>query len=260
MSSNQLEFPPVCEPVSLSDLKNFLRVTISDDDSLISSLAIAAREYCEEFCARRFINAGLLECMDSFPYYTDTMVSQMAYPPSYYSLPRYSTTLWNYSQMIKLFYSRVRWVDHISYVSSTDSQWHKLTGTADMANSAANFLLDTQSEPGRIFPPAGQFWPSVLYVPNAVQIHYRAGYNDDIKIAKALEALSPALTPATSAEDVSGAEVALRQADVPERIKLAIQLLTAFYYEHRDESVDVPEGIHRHLWLFRVVDFAPTRG
>jgi hypothetical protein len=67
-----------------------------------------------------------LQCMDSFPYYTDTVMSQMAYPPSYYSLPRWSTTLWNYSQMIKLLVAPVVSVPRIAYLNSQDGQWYSL--------------------------------------------------------------------------------------------------------------------------------------
>ena len=261
MANVQVEIQPVCEPVSLATLKNYLRVTIDDDDDLITTLGISAREYCEEFTGRRFINTGLIQCLDSFPYYTDTIVSQAAFPPSYYSLPRYSTTLWNYSQMLKLFYSKLASVTSIKYVSSDTGAWKTLTGTTDMSASGADFLADPESEPPRIFPAAGQYWPSVLYVPNAVQIHYVAGYNDDAEIAAALQALSPALTPAASADDCSPQEAALRQADVPRRIQIAVMFLTSFFYEHRDETnIDMPEAVNRLLWSFRVLDFAPTRG
>ncbi len=37
------------DPISLADAKLFLRVDISDDDALITSLITVAREYCETF-------------------------------------------------------------------------------------------------------------------------------------------------------------------------------------------------------------------
>src|SRR6266568_3277186 len=182
-------------------------------------------------------------------------MSQMAYPPSYYALPRYSTTLWNYSQMIKLFAAPLVSVDRITYLSNADSQFHDLVavpklwypgtsystldlvmdnnanvqkctvaGTSDAQpptwnkNLSGNtieqnpdplgegtvgvtwqnqgplspqigisnpsqfgtYMIDSTTEPARIFPgPPGATWPSVLYVPNAVQIHFTAGYSED---------------------------------------------------------------------------------
>jgi hypothetical protein len=126
MATLQIETPPAVEAITLTDAKNFLRVEITDDDVLIGYLITAAREACEAFTSRSFVNKGYIQCLDSFPYYTDTVVSQMAYPPSYYAMPRYSTTLWNYSQMIKLFVSPLVTVNRITYLSDKDQQFHDL--------------------------------------------------------------------------------------------------------------------------------------
>src|SRR5579859_7873752 len=113
--------PPKVEPVLLDDMKNFLRVDISDDDAMIEGMITAAREMCESFTRRSFVQKGYRQSLDAFPYFVDTVMSQMAYPPSYYSLPRYSTTLWNYSQMIKLLRSPLRDVSRITYTDSVTS-------------------------------------------------------------------------------------------------------------------------------------------
>src|SRR5258707_665023 len=94
---------PKCEPIGLEETKTFLRVDSDAEDDQIKGMIIAAREVCEKFCRRSFVQKGYKMTLDSFPYFVDTVMSQMAFPPSYYSLPRYSTTLWNYSQMIKVF-------------------------------------------------------------------------------------------------------------------------------------------------------------
>ena len=39
-------------------------------------------------------------------------------------------------------------------------------------------IYDADTCPPRIFPMPGQTWPTVLYVPNAVQIHFVAGYGN----------------------------------------------------------------------------------
>lgn len=118
--------PPLVEPVLLADMKNYLRVNYSDDDTEISGMISSARELVEIFTARSFVTKGYMQSSDSFPYFTDTVMSQLAYPPSYYSLPRYSTTFWNYSQQIKLFMSPLVSVSRIVYLSSADQQYHTL--------------------------------------------------------------------------------------------------------------------------------------
>lgn len=313
MASLIIEKPAAVDPVTLDEMKNFLRVSITDDDALIRSLIKGATRRVETFTDRSFVAKGFRQGLDSFPYFVDTVMSQMAFPPSYYSLPRYSTTLWNYSQMIKLFRPPLISVERISFIWSTDQQWHDLVpapplwypGTAytvgnkvmdNNANvqrcttagtSAANpptwnktvtgtttevnpdpegegtgpvvwtndgplpaqptspgfppqwqfgpFIVDNSSEPARIFPgPPGGFWPQALYVPNAVQIHFTAGFS----------------------ADASG---------VPDTIKTAIKMLVNNWYENREAAMpvalrEIPNQIQDLLWDYKVIDYQPTRG
>lgn len=301
MATLQIETPPVIEPISLADMKRWLREEqdFTDNDAQISGLITAARELVEGFTGRSLVTKGYRQCLDSFPYYVDTVMSQMAYPPSYYSLPRWSTTLWNYSQMIKLFVAPLVTVDRITYRSFKDSQWHSLvpsvqlwmpgvkyasgakvrdgngnlqTAGADGTSGdnppvwAANlgdvttdnsipwtnggaspddgFFMDFDSEPPRLFPgpaaggPTIAFWPSVLYVPNAVQIHFTAGYGST-----------------TAAILASG-----RQGMVT-----AIQQLVGEWYEHREavsplHMTELPNHIKALLWNHKIYDLQPTRG
>jgi hypothetical protein len=147
---------PASEPVSVAEAKDFLQLpsSVTGKEALISGLIQAAREYCENLTARALAQRDFVLVLDSHPYYTDTIQSQLAYPPSYYSLPRYSTTLWNYSQMIKLPYSPVKAVKSMRYVDPT--------GAAVTLSQDTDFILDRITEPARIFPKAGQFWPADL--------------------------------------------------------------------------------------------------
>jgi uncharacterized phiE125 gp8 family phage protein len=221
---------PTSYPVDLATAKNFLRVTIDNDDALIQTLIVAATGVVEAFTSRSIATKTYRQSLDSFPYYTDSIVSQMAYPPSYYSLPRYSTTLWNYSQMIKLFAPPLLSIEEIAYL---DSQ----TGERQVLDSS-RYIVDSDSEPARLFPgPAGAIWPSVLYVPNAVQITFVAGYE----------------TPPSTASGV------------PDGIVVAILMLVANYYENREAAQpgafsQIPNHIQNLLWAHRVIDAQPTRG
>ena len=308
-----VEKPATADPVDLASMKNFLRVTITDDDALIAALITAATQACETFTQRSFCNKGFNMILDSFPYFIDTVMSGLAFPPSYYSLPRYSTTLWNYSQMIKLWRPPLQYVSRISLLWVTDQQWHDLVPAPPLwypgqqhaagdivmdnndnrqqcqnvgisnADAPANwnrtvggltaelqpdpfgegtgliwsnigplptpfvgqgyppewqfgpFIVDKISEPARLFPgPPGGFWPSVLYVPGAVQIHFVAGYSAD-------------------------------GSQVPAAIKTAIMMLVANWYENREAAMagnfsDLPNHIKMLLWTYAIRDFSPTRG
>ena len=127
MASIVIEVQPEFEPVDLATMKLHLRVVNTDDDAYILGLIVAAREAVEAFTNRSLCIKGYRQSMDSFPYFVDTTMSQMAYPPAYYSLPRYSTTMWNYSQMIKLWNPPLVSVTSINYLSSNDDQWHAMT-------------------------------------------------------------------------------------------------------------------------------------
>jgi hypothetical protein len=287
-----IETPAAAEPVSIDEMKSHLRVTSSEDDDLIGTYIEAARISVEGFTSRSLVQKGYRQSLDNFPYYVDPVGSPQAYPPSLYSLPRYASSMWNYSQMIKLLRSPLVKVSKITYVG-TDSQLHDLLPSLQFDAWSANaefeegnqildsngniqqvsqagesgssvptwasttgattndggvvwvckgapasqdFFVDRDSEPPRIFPSLTRnTWPPALYVPNAVRIHYIAGYSEG------------------------------DGTDVPANFRLAIMILVAGYYEFREPVSalglkEVPQGIQRLLWNDRVLDLAPTRG
>lgn len=162
---------PASEPVSLADAKVFLKLpaAVGSEDALITGLIQSAREQAEISTGRCLAQRQFLMVLDSFPFYTDTIQSQLAYPPSYYSLPRYSTTLWNYSQMIKVPMPPLKSIDQLRYIDTN--------GNPQILDADTGFVVDRTTEYARIFPIPGQFWPPCLYTPNAVQILFTAGYD-----------------------------------------------------------------------------------
>jgi uncharacterized phiE125 gp8 family phage protein len=98
------------------------------------------------------------------------------------------------------------------------------------------YIVDTVNEPARIFPATGTYWPPVLYVPNAVQINFTAGYTDNASV------------------DL-----------IPLSVQTAIMMLVGNFYENREASAagsfgELPNHIKSLLWANRVLDMAPTRG
>jgi hypothetical protein len=298
MAAIAIESPPAAEPISLALMKSHLRVTLTADDDLIGLYIQAARELFESTTARSLVNKGFRQSLDAFPYFTDSMYSQASIPPAYSALPRYSTAMWNYSQLIKLVFSPLVKVTSIDYIDSQTSEltslypdpepWRASTeyvigdqildtngnlqevttvtegdfddtsesgatrpawestlnaSTADndltwtlveLDPELGDFIYDKDSEPPRIFPNAAQNWPSCLYVPNAVVIHYVAGYGNDGNGA-----------PATA--------------------RVAIMQTVANWYENREpvtspELKKIPHHLEALYWENRVIDLAPTRG
>jgi hypothetical protein len=100
--------------------------------------------------------------------------------------------------------------------------------------SSSDFVQDRDNAPPRLFPKPGGVWPAALYIPNAVRIHFTAGYGTEYD-------------------------------DVPQDYRLAVMILTTGYYEFREPVSalglkEIPWGVKNLLWNDRVVDFAPTRG
>ena len=241
---------PSAEPVSLADLKAWVhQEATTADDAVLTSLITAARRHAEKVTGRILAQRQFAQVLDSFPYYIDTMQGGQAYPPNYYSAPRSCTTLWNYSQMIKLRESPVKSVDLFRYVGS-DQQSHTLAEFTD-------FVLDRESEPARLFPMPGKFWPPCLYVPNAVEIHFTAGY--DVNPAAPVDTETNPDTPPAAEPD---SKILL---GLPEDLQVAIKMIAANWYENREASSpltmkEIPHHAQALLDANTLLDFAPTRG
>lgn len=235
---------PAAEPVSLAQAKNYLRLDpgYTADDDHITGLIGAAREHIEKITGRAISQRTWRQVMDSMPYYTDTIQSQLAYPPSYYSLPRYSTTLWNYSQMIKLFNPPVISVQMIRFIDAN--------GNSQQLEQDVDFVLDRITQPARIFPIPGQFWPPNFYTPNSCEIDYTAGYDP-----------SPTAEPDT--HDVS-ANPPNQQPDsiipvaCPHTFIRLILVQVNFWYDNRTAALD--DKIEEAIQAEALYDFQPTRG
>lgn len=236
---------PASELITLDMAKQQLRVDagFTDDDALIVSLISAAREHAELWTGRAIAQRTFRMVLDSAPYYTDTIQSQLAYPPSYYSLPLYATTLWNYSQMIKLPFPPVISVQRMRYIDSN--------GQPQTLNQDTDFILDRISEPARIFPnPVTlQNWPPNLYVANSLEIDFAAGY---VPTSNTVDTHEVVASPPNQQPDsiiVTGA---------PFKLVQLMLILIGNWYNNR--LADIPDWINRALQAHAVVDWSPTRG
>ena len=53
------------EPVSLNEMKSYLKVDFATDDTLITQMIKSARELCEEFTGRSFVESDVLWIVDA---------------------------------------------------------------------------------------------------------------------------------------------------------------------------------------------------
>jgi len=137
--------PPALEPCSIADLKDHLRVTHSNDDTLIDAMGRAARQYVESRTGRTLFQTTLEIVMDQFTYCNGEFIT----------LPRASPLLS---------------VTSVKYTDS-DGVEHTL--------SPSSYIVNADAMPGGITPVYGQTWPSYTPRPTAsVRIRYIAGLSD----------------------------------------------------------------------------------
>ena len=140
----QIVTPPASEPLTLSEVKEFLRVDHSDDDATLAIFITAARQLCESYTRLALMPTTFEEYFDDFPQYTGT-----------------------YKDEIRLSRSPVSAVTYVKYIDGNET-----TITA----SASDYKTDLISQPARISPDNG--WFGTYETINAVFIRYVAGYAD----------------------------------------------------------------------------------
>ncbi len=139
MYSLKLVTAPTVEPVSLAEacLQCRIDADITVDNSLVTSLITAAREWCADYCNRAFTTTVYDMKLDAFP-------CEIRLPRA----PALSVT-------------------SITYLdgSGVSQTW-----------SASEYAVDIYSEPARIKPAYGYSWPTTQGVMNAITVRYSAGY------------------------------------------------------------------------------------
>lgn len=163
---------PQVEPVTLAELKLHLRLGAdTTEDTYLAGLITAAREYVENVTRRALITQTWDYWLDEFP------------PGDYFELP----------------FGNLQSVSSLKYKDS-DATETTMTVTTD-------YLVDINSEPGRIWLPYGETWPSFTAYPyKPITARFICGYG-------------------------------VSASNVPNPVKAAIKLLAAHLYENREMFV-----------------------
>ncbi len=133
---------PAVEPVTLAEAKAHCRVDTSTDDTYISSLITAAREWVEEYLDRALVHQQYVMRLDSFPYEIE--------------LPRPPMATSGTTTAVA-----------VTYTLGDDS-----TTTL----STASYRVDRQATPGVVRQLRSGTWPANLDDYNAVTVTWWAGY------------------------------------------------------------------------------------
>lgn len=216
---------PACTPVSLQEAKNQLYVTHTADDGFIMGLVRTATNRAEQYLRRKLVYRKSVAYFDQFP------------------------------TVFKLPWGWLVEVDSIRY--------RLLSGTWETLEQS-RYVVDTDSEPGRIVLPDGGEWPTEdLYTTNPIEITFSHGRK-----------FGPTWTPHTAAlgelvrSDVTGwvyecttagatgdiepawaggtitdgtAEWTQMNETIPDAIRQAILVWVTDHYESRGTMVDLQQ-------------------
>ena len=173
--------PPLVEPVSLSELKDMLRIDTSDtsQDDVLASLNTAARAYCETITQRKFVQQTWTLLLDFFPGTIDQRFAGAKVSSPFVSGPNALMVGIRYAIILPC--PPVQEVDSFTFCSSNGE-------TTDMKNGSTDpndwgFVLDTLSQPARVMPVFGQMWPVAQVIGNALALTYTSGYASPVEVA-----------------------------------------------------------------------------
>lgn len=195
--SHKLITAPTIEPLVVDEVRLHTRIDHTVEDSLLASWIKAGRQHAEDYQRRAYIQQVWEIGFDGFP---ETPIL----------LPRPPLM-----QVLHIKY--IDYQGNETYLYYTHEQDETTTTTPDPDTSIGedDFIIDTDSEPGRISLAYEGTWPvSTLQPINSVKIKYIAGYGDLGKY-------------------------------VPDTVKDAIHLYCAWRYENRvGEGGELPSHFY----------------
>ena len=151
----RLTSQPATEPVTLAEAKAHLRLDDALDDSDVTRLIRAAREYVEQVCWRGLITQTYEAVLDGFRG-EDTL-----------ELGSRGGGGMGQLEHLELPFGQLQSVTSVQYVDANGVQ---------QTLAASEYSVDTVSVPGRLRPAYGKAWPSTRSQWDAVRITYVVGW------------------------------------------------------------------------------------
>lgn len=140
MRKQTIVTPPATTPITLAEAKKQARIYHDSDDDQINMMIESATAIVEQYLQRKLITQTWKMFLDIFP------------------------------SEIKVLFGDLQSVTHIKYTDSDEVQ-----STFD----SSKYLVDTDSEPGRIILKTNETWPTdVLSPKNPIEIQFVTGYGD----------------------------------------------------------------------------------
>jgi len=173
--------------ITSAEVKSWLRIDGSDDDTVISTLLKASHNWAKRYTGRSLTTQTLKMSIDSV-YDTDIPLQEGNYIGIDQDITRRS---------ILLPQSPVASISSVKYYVDADTE---------STFASSKYYLDNQGIPARFVLRNGESYPTGLRVANALEITYVAGYG--------------------------------ASSDVPDDIKHACLIYTAWLFEHRGDGTE----------------------
>ena len=163
MAGLKIHTEPTQEPLTLQEVKEYLRVEDNTDERNLRPLIESARRLVEEHLNRTLMQTTYQQFLDSFDEHEDPLWEGVRQGPylNYYK---------NYIDLVK---SPVISVTHIKTYQDDDT---------DTTMAASKYYVDNAREPSRIVLRSGETFPTALRVANAIEIQYVAGYTSPYQV------------------------------------------------------------------------------
>ena len=150
--------PPGAEPLTLDEVKTFLRIDHDNDDAFVSGLIAVARQFCENITGRSLITRSYSLYLDAWPStassgWWDGVREGADIASSTAALPLPKPPLLSVTQV------------NVYAADNTSSIF-----------AASNYFVDTAGVPGRLVLTQGAVPPTPGRVANGIEIQLKAGY------------------------------------------------------------------------------------
>ena len=147
--------PPASEPVTLTDIKTYLKlddITDTIDDIYITLLISVAREYCEDIQHRALITQTWEMALQGFPFYSsDPLNSNVR------------------GSVIEIPKGKLQTINSITYKDTS--------GVVTTLTPEVDYVVSNRGIIGRVSPPFGKVFPlAILYPLDPVVINFTCGY------------------------------------------------------------------------------------
>lgn len=150
--------PPASEPLTLAEVKTYLRVDHSNDDSLVTGMISAARQLCEGYTGRSLITRSYSLYLDRWPGKASS---------AWFDGVREGADIPLYDGALPL--------PKPPLLSVTQINVYDINNSAAVF-PAANYFVDTADTPGRIVLSLGVSPPVPTRAANGIEIRFTAGY------------------------------------------------------------------------------------